>query len=100
MISAASGFPAEKQRILLTQKEVFLKAECDFRNRVDKARFLFSLDGQFWNPIGGQMHMAYTIPHFMGYRFGLFDFATKTTGGFADFDFFRVSDQITKDENK
>jgi beta-xylosidase len=100
MISAASGFPAEEQRILLTQKEVFLKAECDFRNRVDKARFLFSLDGKFWNPIGGQMHMAYTIPHFMGYRFGLFDFATKTTGGFADFDFFRVSDQITKDENK
>ena len=39
--------------------------------------------------------MSYTLPHFMGYRFGLFNYATKTPGGFADFDFFRVSDEIT-----
>jgi hypothetical protein len=30
----------------------------------------------------------------MGYRFGLFNFATKTPGGYADFDYFRVSDKI------
>ena len=40
--------------------------------------------------------MTYTLPHFMGYRFGLFNFATKTPGGFADFDFFRISDEITE----
>ena len=39
--------------------------------------------------------MFYDIPHFMGYRFGLFNFATKTAGGFVDFDFFRLSDKIT-----
>jgi len=39
--------------------------------------------------------MAYTLPHFMGYRFGLFNFATKTAGGFVDFDFFYVSDEIS-----
>ena len=37
--------------------------------------------------------MSYTIPHFMGYRFGLFCYATKAPGGFADFDFFRISDK-------
>ena len=39
--------------------------------------------------------MSYTIPHFMGYRFGLFNFSTKNAGGYAEFDFFRVSDKMT-----
>ena len=38
--------------------------------------------------------MSYTLPHFMGYRFGLFNYATKTSGGFADFDYLRLSDKI------
>ena len=38
--------------------------------------------------------MVYDIPHFMGYRFGLFNFATKTAGGFVDFDYMRLSDKI------
>ena len=38
--------------------------------------------------------MSYTLPHFMGYRYGLFAYATKTPGGFADFDFFRINDRI------
>ncbi|WP_372490047.1 hypothetical protein [Chitinophaga sedimenti] len=40
--------------------------------------------------------MAYTIPHFMGYRFGLFNYATKTAGGYADFDYYRISEQLIK----
>jgi hypothetical protein len=31
----------------------------------------------------------------MGYRFGLFNYATKNTGGFADFDFFHIDDKVT-----
>jgi len=27
----------------------------------------------------------------MGYRFGLFNYATKQTGGFADFDWFKIT---------
>jgi hypothetical protein len=38
--------------------------------------------------------MAYTIPHFMGYRFGLFNYATQSTGGYADFDFYRVGSSV------
>lgn len=40
--------------------------------------------------------MPYTIPYFMGYRFGLFNYATKTVGGFADFDYFRIDDKISE----
>jgi beta-xylosidase len=94
-VTAESGSPVETQRVPLNQKAVLLRADCDFNDRVDKARFFYSLDGKTWTPIGSELKMAYTLPHFMGYRFGLFNFATKTAGGYADFDFFRVSDRIS-----
>jgi beta-xylosidase len=94
MVSAESGSPVEGQKVPLTQQTVYLKAECDFKNRADTARFSYSLDGNSWTPIGSELRMDYTLPHFMGYRFGLFNYATKTTGGYADFDFFRVSDKL------
>jgi beta-xylosidase len=91
MVSAASDSPVEMQRVPLAQKVVFLRADCDFKERADKAHFFYSLDNKAWIPIGGELKMGYTLPHFMGYRFGLFNFAAKTAGGFADFDFFRVT---------
>ncbi len=94
MVNADSGEPVEKQRIPLDQKMVFLKAECDFRNRTDKANFFYSLDGKSWKPIGNTLNMQYTIPQFVGYRFGLFNYATENPGGFVDFDYFRINDQI------
>ena len=42
--------------------------------------------------------MSYTLPHFMGYRFGLFNFATQEPGGHADFDYFRIGNAITAAE--
>ncbi|WP_455610241.1 beta-xylosidase family glycoside hydrolase [Bacteroides sp.] len=29
----------------------------------------------------------------MGYRFGLFNYATKTSEGYVDFDYFRINDK-------
>lgn len=95
MVSAQSGSPVEVQRTPLMQTNVFLKAECDFRDKADTARFFYSLDGRSWTAIGSELKMRYTIPHFMGYRLGLFNYATKVPGGFADFDFFRISDRIS-----
>ena len=94
MISAESNAPVELARVPLLQSRIWLKAECDFNNRTDKARFYYSLDGQSWQAIGGPLKMTYTLAHFMGYRFGLFNYATKTAGGFADFDFFHISDKL------
>ncbi|RYZ27085.1 MAG: glycosyl hydrolase 43 family protein [Chitinophagaceae bacterium] len=95
MINATGGKPVETQVIPLAQKTIYFKAECDFTNRIDIAYFSYSLDGRSWTPIGTQLKMTYTLPHFMGYRFGLFTYATKNVGGFADFDFFRIEDKIT-----
>ena len=63
-------------------------------NRADKAYFHYSLDGENWTAIGEPLRMVYTLPHFMGYRFALFNYATKTAGGFADFDYFRLGGRL------
>jgi beta-xylosidase len=94
MVNAETGKPVKCQGIPLTKNTVYLKAECDFRDRKDEARFSYSLDGKLWVPIGSVLKMQYTLPHFMGYRFALFNYATINPGGFADFDYFRISDQI------
>ena len=94
MISAESERPVEMARVPLAKEKIFLKIECDFRDLADTAYFFYSFDGFTWTPIGGKVKMAYTLPHFMGYRFGLFNYATVQTGGYADFDFFRIGDKI------
>ncbi len=95
MTNASTGKPVEVARIPLNQKTVFLKAECNFTDKKDVADFYYSLNGKTWSPIGTQLKMAYTIPQFIGYRFTLFNYATKNTGGFADFDYFHIEDKLT-----
>lgn len=90
MVNSESGIPVEIQRVPLLQKNVYLKAECDFTDRSDIAHFFYSLDNKSWIPIGKQLKMEYLLAHFMGYRFGLFNYATKETGGYVDFDWFRI----------
>lgn len=90
MVSTESGRPVEVESVLLKQNTVYLKAECDFTDKKDTAIFFYSLDGKSWIRIGSELKMAYTLPHFMGYRFGLFNYASKQKGGFVDFDFFRI----------
>lgn len=94
MINASTGKPEEAQTIPLSQKIVFFKAACDFTEKKDSANFFYSLDGKTWMSIGTPLKMSYTLPHFMGYRFTLFNYATKNIGGFVDFDYFHITDSI------
>jgi len=95
MMNAETSKPVEIERVPLSQKTVYLKAACDFREKTDTARFFYSLEGKTWTTIGSKLKMEYSMPHFMGYRFGLFNYATKIPGGYVDFDYFHVSDQIS-----
>ena len=96
VVNTESGKAVEQGKVSLIQNQVYLKAECDFTNRKDVANFFYSLDGKTWKAIGEQLKMSYTIPHFMGYRYGLFNYSTKNIGGFVDFDFYRIVNQISK----
>ena len=90
MVNTNKDKAVEVMRIPLNQNQVYFKIDCDFTNKKDEANFFYSLDGKVWNPIGETLKMKYTLPHFMGYRFGLFNYATKNTGGYVDFDWFRI----------
>jgi len=94
MINADSGKPLAAEAIPLKQNTIYLKASCDFTERKDEANFYYSLDGKKWNKIGSTLKMQYTLPHFMGYRFGLFNYAMKSAGGYVDFDYFHISDKM------
>jgi beta-xylosidase len=87
--------PVEVASVPLAQSFLYLKIDCDFRDRTDKATFYYSLDNKTWSRIGSVLQMAYTLPHFMGYRFGLFNYATATAGGSVDFDYYHVTDEIS-----
>lgn len=96
MVSAVNGKPSVENRVPITQNKIYFKAECDFRDKADIGKFYYSLDGKKWTTIGSPIQMSYTIPHFMGYRFGLFNYATKDVGGFVDFDYFSIEDKISE----
>jgi beta-xylosidase len=96
MISAESESPVELASVPLTQKTVFLKIDCNFEKRTDKAYFYYSLDGKSWTTIGKPLQMSYSLAHFVGYRFALFNYSTKDAGGFVDFDYFRISNIISE----
>lgn len=94
MVSANTGKPVLIEEVPLEQNQVYLKASCDFTELKDTAVFFYSLDGKNWTKIGEPLKMKYTLPHFMGYRFGLFNYASKEIGGYADFDYFRISKDL------
>ena len=69
----------------LRQDEVYLRVIFDYRQRKDEASFFYSMNGEAWNALGEVLPMEFTLDIFVGYRIGLFNYATKNLGGFADF---------------
>lgn len=98
MVNGSSATPVEVASVPLTQNNVYLKVEMDFKNKTDKAYFYYSLDGNRWTAIGNRLQMSYTIPHFMGYRFAIFNYATQSAGGYVDVDYFRIENRMTGTE--
>lgn len=94
MLSAEGDLTEELEAVPLRQNVVYLRADCDFANKKDIADFYYSLDGKEWVRIGSQLHMTYTLPHFMGYRYGLFNYATRNAGGYVDFDYFHIEKKL------
>jgi beta-xylosidase len=95
MVGVENGTPVEVGSVPLQGEKVHLRMDCDFKAQADLVSFAYSLDGRTWFPIGKPHRLHYDLVHFMGCRFGLFNFATKTSGGHVDFDFFHVGDGRT-----
>lgn len=77
----------EKARVPLHKDKVFLRTDCDFS--CDQARFYYSLNGRKWFPLGDSFKMIYNLVHFMGNRLVIYNYATKSIGGYIDVDAFK-----------
>lgn len=76
--------------VAINGDEAYFRIDFDFTK--DRAKFYYSLNGSSWTQIGNELKLPYTLGMFVGYRFGLFNFAKKTAGGTAAFDWFKVGD--------
>lgn len=71
-------------------KKVYLRVDADFRLKRDIAEFYYSMDGKDWTKIGSDFRMLFDYRKlFMGTKFGIFNYATKSAGGYVDVDYFR-----------
>ena len=74
-----------------TRNVVFLKVTGDFQpGHNDAANFYYSLDGKQWTQIGTKNYRCVFDYRrfFMGSKFGIFNYATKSVGGYVDVDEF------------
>lgn len=90
MVKGSPDSIQEIETLPINRDQVYFRIAFDFKNLTDKAYFYYSLDGTSWQKIGDMLQMQYTLDHFVGYKFALFNFATKKTGGSVDFDYFRI----------
>ena len=72
--------------IVLPDSIIYLRASIKYGD--DVATFAYSLDNETWTSFGGETKQSFNLSVFVGSRFGLFCYATKKKGGYADFDWF------------
>jgi beta-xylosidase len=82
--------PTEKVQTIKPKKGIiYLRAAIKYGE--NKAHFYYSLDNKKWEPFGGETPQTFNLTVFVGSRFGIFCYATKQPGGYADFDWFTAN---------
>lgn len=70
--------------------EVYFKVSADFRLGQDLAQMYYSVDGERWIRAVTDFKMRFDYRRFfMGSRFAIVNFATRSPGGYVDIDYFR-----------
>lgn len=69
---------------------VSLRVLFDYRDGKDQASFFYKEKGAEWMQLGNILQMAFTLDVFVGYRIGIFCYARKEAGGYADFRDFKI----------
>ena len=68
---------------------IYLQASGSNQSR--EARFSYSQDGKAFKPLGTALHMAFSLKIFTGNKFCLFNYPTKSVGGYVDVDWFKTN---------
>ena len=85
-----------KSTIYLRASAIYGSGPADYFDRkgapgTGTASFLYSFDNKSFVKIGTELNMEFNLKIFTGNKFCLFNYATKTLGGYVDFDWFRTS---------
>ena len=86
--NAGRGFEAAEKTLSIKPKKGIVWLRAAIRYGDNKAYFFYSLDGKTWERFGGETQQSFNLTVFVGSRFGIFCYATKQQGGYADFDWF------------
>ena len=86
--NAGRGFEAAEKTVSIKPKKDIIYLRAAIRYGDNKAYFFYSLDGKTWERFGGETQQSFNLTVFVGSRFGIFCYATKQQGGYADFDCF------------
>ncbi len=86
--NAGRGFEAAEKTMSIKPKKGIIYLRAAMRYGDNKAYFFYSLDGKTWERFGGETQQSFNLTVFVGSRFGIFCYATKQQGGYADFDWF------------
>ena len=92
---AGTGFKAkmETKEVELPDGIIYLRAGMKYGE--DNAKFYYSTDNKTWTAMGEATHQTFNLTVFVGARFGLFCYASKKAGGYADFDWFTTEASFT-----
>jgi len=80
------------ETIELSTDDIWLRIDGDFTPGNDWATFSYSLDGTNWNVFEKRIKMVFDYRRmFMGSKFAIFNYATKSLGGYVDVDDFEYN---------
>lgn len=88
--------PKETVRAIDVDSIIYLRASADYST--SQSKFYYSLDNKRWVALGSETRHGFNLTVFVGARFGLYYYSTKTSGGAADFDWFTTEDSFDEDE--
>jgi beta-xylosidase len=68
--------------------QIYLHATAS--NESALAHFAYSIDNEHFQPLGNNLEMKFNLKVFTGNKVGLFNYATRESGGYVDFDWCRM----------
>lgn len=79
----------------ITSDVIFLRARVSFVS--ETVEYFYSLDNVTYTKFGNGMKPRFTLKIFVGNRFYLFNYATKSNGGYVDIDWFSTEPEYSEE---
>jgi hypothetical protein len=88
----------EKAGPTITNDSIYFRVVTQFKfNEANKGRFYYSFDNVTYTQLAPEFDLQYTYDFFVAPRFGIFNYATQSLGGYVDVDWFTTEETFTED---